>query len=713
MLFLITIFVLFNCANNSESEITENEAIISAYDVFSEEYRDMEANSVVVEVLNGSERLKNESSGVWYICFHRVAKEKHEINYTDYLYLVNKSNGESVTPIDTENIESYINYEAEVSQGIDRGIKVLYGYLDYNSIVEEIDTCCLIKLEWTEDENYWREKFSYFCTEDNENHTNEETISIPKYPDVHAGIESSKLTINGEDAEFLFYTQGGELIARICEPKNVYPIAYTSNSTNYSVVIEFSKPIPIRYENIKINKINANGEWKNYGSLPNDKITKAELKENKFYLEFSLDEAVDKDIFYTIEIDFCYYMLYYAQLAHFDFAIKSPSAENIPVLSEKSGNQVYFAFEEKKDYYTEIKNYVEITDCFEMPRDENGNIKEGVYFKVIPTYEELLTYIEAPDLDSSVFNSSYVVCVKQYFDIDKTIVGYYNFKQHGNDMYDISLDYFESVGQGIKEYDVGVDIFTNYILIPKHVIEYTDQVKQISVNGKDYIEVEIFIDEDGQPNIKEEYIKHRYISYNTNATLPKNPASWVIKEDSELEKSFGLEYYDKYSETEYRVVLYLPNEPECDFIITNEEIKNGNLYLTVEAYTQYTNEYLNKNDVKFYDLNIADSSELNENYDVYITVLEKSAPVINAINPVSEKKAFMIAQKHFYETYGEELTENYCVIELTSVIAEFNASESEAWYCLFAPSNSNSSGKQYWYYISKKTGEILNILIFP
>ena len=98
---------------------------------------------------------------------------------------------------------------------------------------------------------------------------------------------------------------------------------------------------------------------------------------------------------------------------------------------------------------------------------------------------------------------------------------------------------------------------------------------------------------------------------------------------------------------------------------------------------------------------------------MYITVLEKSAPVVNAINPVSEKKAFMIAQKHFYETYGEELTENYCVIELTSVIAEFNASESEAWYCLFGSSNSNSSGKKYEYYISKKTGEILNILIFP
>ena len=277
MVFLCIIFV--SC-NKDDNNITENEAIISAYNAFSEEYSGVKANSVVVEVLNGSERLKIESSGVWYICFHEITGEKYTRSYIDYLYLVSKENGEVTASITPENIVNYINYETEISDGIDRGIYALY---DYSEFIEQIDECCLIKLEWTEDENYWREKFSHFCTEDNENHKNDETIPIPKYPDVHAGIESSKLTINGEEAEFLFYTQGGELIARICEPKNVYPIAYTSNSTNYSVVIEFSKPIPIRYENIKINKINANGEWKNYGSLPNDKITKAELKENKFY----------------------------------------------------------------------------------------------------------------------------------------------------------------------------------------------------------------------------------------------------------------------------------------------------------------------------------------------------------------------------------------------------------------------------------------------
>ena len=67
-------------------------------------------------------------------------------------------------------------------------------------------------------------------------------------------------------------------------------------------------------------------------------------------------------------------------------------------------------------------------------------------------------------------------------------------------------------------------------------------------------------------------------------------------------------------------MLYLPNEPKYDFIITEKEIKNGNLYLTVEQYSQYTNDYLSINDVKFYDLYIQDTSELAENFDVYILV---------------------------------------------------------------------------------------------
>ena len=395
----------------------------------------------------------------------------------------------------------------------------------------------------------------------------------------------------------------------------------------------------------------------------------------------------------------------------------NPNEENTPVLSEKSGNQVYFAIEEKKDYYTEIKDYVEITDCFEIPSDENGYKKTGAYFKVIPTYEELLTYIEAPDLDSNIFDLNYVVCVKQFFydgTHKKRLIGYYDLN-FSNDKYNICLDHYKSEEQCPHTQESKPYEYTDFIVIPKNSVEYTEHLQQVTVNGRNDLEDEIYADDEGSlisPSFKS---SHSYVTHNINATLPKNPTSWVIKEGSSLENSYELEYYNKHSETVYRVVLYLPNEPECDFMITEKEIKNGNLYLTVEAYTQYTNEYLNKKDVKFYDLYISDSSELSENYDVYITVLETSAPVINAvckpINTVSEKKAIMLAQKHFYETYGEEFTEHYYVEEVTSALV--NLSESDVWCVIIAPSNSNSSGKEYNYYISKTIGEILDIRILP
>lgn len=279
---------------------------------------------------------------------------------------------------------------------------------------------------------------------------------------------------------------------------------------------------------------------------------------------------------------------------------------------EKYGNKVYFAFEEKDIYYSEIENYEEIESCFEIPLDNDGHKKSGAYMKIIGSYDELSTYIASSEIDASIFNSSYVVCVKQFFyDVrnEKRLIGYYRLELNGNE-YSILLDYYRTVEQALNEQDLRPYEYTNYIIVPKSCIEYTDQIQQIKVNEKNDIEF------DG----KEEYQSHGYISFNEGKGLPENPTSWIVKKGSEIEKQYGFEYPDKYSGVEYRVVLYLPNEPSCDFMITEKEIKNGNLYLTVEKYLQYTNEYLNKNDVKFYDLHIEDSSELSENYDVYILV---------------------------------------------------------------------------------------------
>lgn len=323
---MLILCIIFVSCNKDDNNIAENEAIISAYNAFLDENSDVEANSVVVEVLNDSERLKIKSSGVWYICFHKITGEKYTRSCIDYLYLVSKDNGEVTASIAPENTSNYINYETEISNGIDRGIYALY---DYSEFIEQIDECCLIKLDWTEDDKYWNERFSQFCIEDNACSTNEGKISVPKNPNVYMGLQNSKLIINGENAEFLFYMQGRELDARICDPKEVYPIAYKSNSVNYSIVIEFFEPIPTAYKYMIISKVEVDGEWKKCGSLPDENIKRAELKEDKFYLEFSLDDKISNDIFYTIEINFGYSIMYSAQNVHLDFAIKSPNSPDV------------------------------------------------------------------------------------------------------------------------------------------------------------------------------------------------------------------------------------------------------------------------------------------------------------------------------------------------------------------------------------------------
>ena len=291
-----------------------------------------------------------------------------------------------------------------------------------------------------------------------------------------------------------------------------------------------------------------------------------------------------------------------------------PDNEADDNLKEKYGNRVYFAFEEsQKTYYPEIRDYTEVSDCFEIPLDEKGYKKIGAYMKLINTYDELLTYIIPKNLDESIFNTSYVACVKQfYYDYadGKNLVGYYDLSLRENEFY-IKLDCYEPCVE-LRLDEAAPNLQTTYIVISKDSIAYSNKIHQIYVNDKNYI------DEDEELKYWWEY-SHNFVVHKENKMLPQSAASWVVKKGSNLEKQLGLES-NQFFNSEYNVILYLPNEPEYDFIITEKEIKNGNLYLTIEEYTQYTNEYLNKNDVKFYDLLIPNSEMLSDNFDVYILV---------------------------------------------------------------------------------------------
>ena len=301
-------------------------------------------------------------------------------------------------------------------------------------------------------------------------------------------------------------------------------------------------------------------------------------------------------------------------------------------LYEKYGNKVYFANEGKDIYYPEIREYEKVSNCFDIPKDANGLKKVGAYLKFIKSYEDLLTYIIPVEFDSSIFDLNYVVCVKQFFYDDahkKRLIGYYDLAC-SDGKYIISLDYYKSVDQVPHAQTADPYELTTYITVPKNSVVFTEYLQQITVNGRNDIEDEIYVDNDGYMDFVEDDGKQIaittnppslfYITHNVSIVLPENPTAWIVEKGSMLEKSYSLEYYNKYNEINFRAILYLPNEPKYDFIITEKVIKNGNLYLTVENYTQYTNEYLNKNDVKFYDLYIQDTSELAENFDVYILV---------------------------------------------------------------------------------------------
>ena len=41
-------------------------------------------------------------------------------------------------------------------------------------------------------------------------------------------------------------------------------------------------------------------------------------------------------------------------------------------LHEKYGNKVYFAIEEKDIYYSEIREYEKVSNCFDIPKDAEG-----------------------------------------------------------------------------------------------------------------------------------------------------------------------------------------------------------------------------------------------------------------------------------------------------------------------------------------------------
>ncbi len=317
---------------------------------------------------------------------------------------------------------------------------------------------------------------------------------------------------------------------------------------------------------------------------------------------------------------------------------------------EKYGNQVHFTYEEKENiYYTEIIDFEETDTPIDFPEEEFPQKK--TYAKIIDNYEDLSKYISNPNLDESIFDDNYVVCIKKHFSVGSydgihknslNLIGYYDFVCVDG-KYEISLDFYYSVIGEVFPMVGRIKTFISYIVVPKAELPYVEDVQEIEVtqrqingnNGLGGISL-------GDPNPPQTNT-HFFIGHNKDTELPETPKSWVIENYSELGKQLGLIYDELDVEGDYNVILYLPAEPEYDFIITGKEIKDGDLYLTVESYTKYTNDYLAEKDIKFYDLYIKDSTQLSDNYNIYITVNKITVPTV----PESPKYANSVSLEYF------------------------------------------------------------------
>ena len=286
------------------------------------------------------------------------------------------------------------------------------------------------------------------------------------------------------------------------------------------------------------------------------------------------------------------------------------------VENEKCSNQIYFEYVQQETiYYHEIKDYEETGISIGFPEED------GAYLKFIDSYEELTKYISVSNIDETIFEDHYVLCINRrpYFASGSDVKGYYNFL-YENGKYSISTDrYFQETNPSNTNESMVIEMEgpDNYVVVPRNEIAYVEEIQKITIN------------------ITYDVIKDFYwfAEYDREAELPEKPVSWVVRKNSQIQQQFGL-VFEEFPDSDIfpvdtNVVLYLPTEPECDFIIKKKEVKDGDLYLVVEAFINNSQHYyLKKNDVRFYDLFMSKKSDLlSENYNVYITVYKYDTSV--------------------------------------------------------------------------------------
>ena len=335
-------------------------------------------------------------------------------------------------------------------------------------------------------------------------------------------------------------------------------------------------------------------------------------------------------------------------------------------------------------YYPIIQNAV-----FNSEYVEFYNI-EGCYFQIISSYEEYNKIINSPsNVDPLVFEENYVLCISRAAGI-----GYYDF-EYLNGRYSISVDSYYPYGQSGAQSEPEF-IFTSqsvdFVVIPKTECECFDGFREITVN-----------------KVEKSRVSLEFGEHDSNVALPEKLQAWKMNEF--LAKKYGLTFDIAKNDYANSILIFLPQNPTSDFLITQSRTENGKLYLTVEKYTDYQNSYLKSNAVKFYLLRDIDSEALDENFSVYVTVKAVGSPFVPTVEiPVNidVADAILIAQDHFFKTFAKELPDGYIYT------AKYTTENEKYWgisifdKCI----GEDSTGRiddDYNYFIDKVNGEIIRI----
>ena len=124
-------------------------------------------------------------------------------------------------------------------------------------------------------------------------------------------LRNSKLTINGDNVEYLVLWRGEEDVNEIFVRSTFYPIAYKTNDTTFDVKIELPEPLPKNASCIRIEKSN-NGEI----------IRDLDLNGNILEFSFSIEESTNM-YYYFIEVEFDYTNLGKYRFGRIGFALLS------------------------------------------------------------------------------------------------------------------------------------------------------------------------------------------------------------------------------------------------------------------------------------------------------------------------------------------------------------------------------------------------------